>query len=122
MAQHRVPGGLERLRLRWRDRTQHDPQRRILHRQGERRGGRQAGGDGPGHGDLRRAPVPLPLRGAPAPLAAMSGLRSTFVTALACCAVAWPSGRSAAAEDPSAPVYEMALQEAWIPMQDGVRL
>jgi predicted acyl esterase len=31
-------------------------------------------------------------------------------------------GSAAAAEDPSPPTYEMTLQEAWIPMPDGVRL
>jgi putative CocE/NonD family hydrolase len=48
--------------------------------------------------------------------------RNALVTALACCIAAWPSGRSAAAAEPSPAIYEMGLQEAWIPMPDGVRL
>jgi predicted acyl esterase len=52
----------------------------------------------------------------------MSGAQHAVVTALLCCSVACPSGGAAAAEAPSPPRYEMSLQEAWIPMPDGVRL
>ncbi|MDH4109113.1 MAG: CocE/NonD family hydrolase [Gammaproteobacteria bacterium] len=37
-------------------------------------------------------------------------------------AVLWLSAAATAAEPPSAPEYGMRLQEAWIPMPDGVRL
>ena len=52
----------------------------------------------------------------------MSLARSAAIVALASCLVAWPSGGSAAAADPSPAVYGIELQEAWIPMPDGIRL
>lgn len=52
----------------------------------------------------------------------MSGSQPIVVTAVLCCIVGWPSGRPAAAADPTPASYETTLQEAWIPMPDGVRL
>ena len=45
-----------------------------------------------------------------------------FVTILVFFIISVPLEEAAAAVDPSAPDYEMTLQEAWIPMPDGVRL
>jgi predicted acyl esterase len=50
----------------------------------------------------------------------MSTSLQVVVLVLAVCVISGPSRGSAA--DPSPPTYEMTLQEAWIPMPDGVRL